>query len=94
MESRFIVRVKIFGPLKEVSRKDLFEIETYENESLMDALRRLPKPLQEMIFENERLSSNLLVLIDGIEVSCLGKPNKINLKGVKEIHLVPVIHGG
>jgi molybdopterin converting factor small subunit len=92
---RFRVRIKIFGPLKEASAgADLFEVEANEGESLMDALRRLPEPLRGRIFEDGVLSPELLVLVDGVEISCLGSPNEIRLKGAEEIHLVPVIHGG
>ncbi|MEM3922126.1 MAG: hypothetical protein QXG25_04510, partial [Nitrososphaerota archaeon] len=73
---------------------DLFEVEAGENESLIDVLRRLPEPLRERILENGEISPELLVLIDGVEISCLGKPDKISLKDVREIHMVPVIHGG
>lgn len=92
---RFRVRVRIFGPLKEVSGgADLFEVEVDEDENVMDALRRLPDPLRRRIFEDDVISPELLVLVDGVEISCLGNPSEIRLKGVKEIHLVPVIHGG
>ncbi len=92
----FRVRVKVLGPLKEVLGEDIFVIEAYEGESLLDALKKLPKPLQERIFEfeDEGVAPDLLVLVDGVEISCLGSPDKIRLNGVKEIHLVPVIHGG
>jgi molybdopterin converting factor small subunit len=92
---RFMVRIKIFGPLKEVSTgADLFEVEADEDENLMDALRRLPEPLRGRIFEDDALSPELLVLVNGVEISCLGSPNEIRLKGAEAIHLVPVIHGG
>ncbi|MEM1727520.1 MAG: MoaD/ThiS family protein [Nitrososphaerota archaeon] len=91
---RFKVRIRIFGPLREVSREDFFEVDAGENESLIDVLRRLPEPLRERILENGEISPELLVLIDGVEISCLGKPDEISLKDVREIHMVPVIHGG
>jgi len=92
---RFRVRIRIFGPLKEISGGvDLFEFEAYEGESLMDVLRRLPDPLRGRVLEDEMLSPELLVLVDGVEVSCLGRPDEIRLRGIREIHLVPVIHGG
>jgi molybdopterin converting factor small subunit len=94
-KGRLRVRVRIFGPLKEVSGgMDLFEVEADEGESIMDILRRLPDPLLKRVFEDGMLSPELLVLIDGVEISCLGRPNEVRLKEVREIHLVPVIHGG
>jgi molybdopterin converting factor small subunit len=91
----FRVRVRIFGPLKEVSGGvDLFEVEVDEGESLVNALRRLPDPLRERIFRDHMLSPELLVLVNGVEISCLGRPDEIRLRGVRDIHLVPVIHGG
>lgn len=88
------VTVSILGPLKELSEASVFELEASGNESILDVLRKLPEKLKGRILEADEISPDILVLIDGVEISCLGSPKKIPVKGVREIFLIPVVHGG
>lgn len=88
------VRVRVFGPLKEELGKEVLELDAHDDESILDLLRKLPEPLQRRVLEGGEVSPDLLILVDGVEVSCLGDPREVRLRGCREVHLVPVIHGG
>jgi len=88
------VVIRILGPLKELSENSVFELEASGDESVLDVLRKLPEKLKGRVLEADEISPDILVLVDGVEISCLGSPEKIPVKGVREIFLVPVVHGG
>jgi len=88
------ILVRILGPLKELSEVSALELETSGDESVLDALRKLPEKLRERVLDADEVSPDILLLVDGVEVSCLGSPKKIPVREVKEISLVPVVHGG
>lgn len=86
--------VRILGPLKELSETSAFELEAGKDDSVLDILKKLPEKLRSRVLEIRQLSPDILVLVDGVEISCLGSPEKISVRGVREIFLVPVVHGG
>lgn len=86
--------VRILGPLKELSEKSVFELEVSGDDNVLDVLRRLPEELRGRVLDADEVSPDILVLVDGVEISCLGSPDKIPIKGIREIFLVPVVHGG
>ena len=88
------VIVRIMGPLKELSEVSVFELEASGDESVLSILKKLPERLRRRVLEVDEISPDILVLVDGVEISCLGSPERIPVRGVREIFLVPVVHGG
>ena len=94
VQEKIRVRVKILGPLKEVSDRDIFEFDVRRGESLLSILRMLPERLRDRVFDGEELAPDLLVLVNGVDVSCLGAIEEVNVEEDGEIVVIPVIHGG
>ena len=94
VQEKIRVRVKILGPLKEVSDRDVFELDVRRGESLLSILRMLPERLRDRVFDGEELAPDLLVLVNGVDVSCLGAIEEVNVEEDGEIVVIPVIHGG
>ena len=94
VQEKIRVRVKILGPLKEVSDRDVFELDVRRGESLLSILRMLPERLRDRVFDGEELAPDLLVLVNGVDVSCLGAIEEVNVEEEGEIVVIPVIHGG
>jgi len=93
-QEKIRVRVRILGPLKEVSDRDVFELEVGRGERLLAILRMLPEKLKDRIFDGEEIASDLLVLVNGVDISCLGTIKEVSVEEGSEIVLIPVIHGG
>ena len=93
VQEKIRVRVRILGPLKEVSDRDVFELHVRRGESLLSILRMLPERLRDRVFDGEELAPDLLVLVNGVDVSCLGAIEEVNVED-GEIVVIPVIHGG
>ncbi len=94
VQEKIRVRVKILGPLKEVSDRDVFEFDVRRGESLLLILRMLPERLRDRVFDGDELAPDLLVLVNGVDVSCLGAIEEVNVEEDGEIVIIPVIHGG
>ena len=94
VQEKIRVRVKILGPLKEVSDRDVFELDVRRGESLLSILRMLPERLRDRVFDGEELAPDLLVLVNGVDISCLGAIEEVNVEEDGEIVIIPVIHGG
>jgi len=94
VQEKIRVRVKILGPLKEVSDRDVFELDVRRGESLLSILRMLPERRWDRVFDGEELAPDLLVLVNGVDVSCLGAIEEVNVEEDGEIVVIPVIHGG
>ncbi len=88
------ITIRILGPLKEVSKNSLFKFTAGEDESLLDVLKKLPIELRERIIKDGEVSPDLLILVDGVEASCIGRLDEVLVNGFRELVLVPVIHGG
>ena len=94
VQEKIRVRVRILGPLKEVSDRDVFELDVRRGESLLSILKMLPERLRDRVFDGEELAPDLLVLVNGVDVSCLGGIEEVNVVEEGEIVVIPVIHGG
>ncbi len=88
------ISIKILGPLKEISESSVFEVTARKGENILDILKKLPAELRGRIIKDDEISPDLLVLVDGVEASCLGRLEEVSVNDVKEIILIPVIHGG
>ncbi|MCD6535863.1 MAG: MoaD/ThiS family protein [Thaumarchaeota archaeon] len=90
------VVVRILGPLREVEERRVMEISVEPDMSLLDVLKRLPERLRERVLVNGDIAPDILVLVNNVELSCLGPPEniRVGIEDIREIVLIPVIHGG
>ena len=90
------VVVRILGPLREVEERGVMEISVESDMSLLDVLKRLPERLRERVLVNGDIAPDILVLVNNVELSCLGPPEniRVSVEDIREIVLIPVIHGG
>jgi len=90
------VVVRILGPLREVEERRVMEISVEPDMSLLDVLKRLPERLRERVLVNGDIAPDILVLVNNVELSCLGPPEniRVSVEDIREIVLIPVIHGG
>jgi len=90
------VVVKILGPLREVEERGVMEISVEPDMSLLDVLKRLPERLRERVLVNGDIAPDILVLVNNVELSCFESPEniRVGVEDIREIVLIPVIHGG
>lgn len=88
------VVVKILGPLREVEEKAVMEVDVEPDMTLIDVVKRLPRRLRERVLVDGDIAPDILVLVDNVELSCWGSADNIRVDDVREIILIPVIHGG
>ena len=90
------VVVKILGPLREVEERGVMEISVESDMSLLDVLKRLPERLRERVLVNGDIAPDILVLVNNVELSCFESPEniRVGVEDIREIVLIPVIHGG
>ena len=90
------VVVRILGPLREVEERGVMEISVESDMSLLDVLKRLPERLRERVLVNGDVAPDILVLVNNVELSCFESPEniRVGVEDIREIVLIPVIHGG
>ena len=90
------VVVRILGPLREVEERGVMEISVESDMSLLDVLKRLPERLRERVLVNGDIAPDILVLVNNVELSCFESPKniRVGVEDIREIVLIPVIHGG
>ncbi len=90
------VVVRILGPLREVEERGVMEISVEPDMSLLDVLKRLPERLRERVLVNGDIAPDILVLVNNVELSCFESPEniRVGVEDIREIVLIPVIHGG
>ena len=89
------ITIRLLGVLQEAcGGAERLEVEIRRGESLLDLLRRLPARLRNRVLADGGVAPDLLILVDGVELSCLGPAERVRLEGAREIVLIPVIHGG
>jgi len=90
------VVVRILGPLREVEERRVMEISVEPDMSLLDVLKRLPERLRERVLVNGDIAPDILVLVNNVELSCFESPEniRVGVEDIREIVLIPVIHGG
>ena len=89
------ITIRLLGVLQEAcGGVERLEVEIRRGESLLDLLRRLPARLRNMVLADGGVAPDLLILVDGVELSCLGPAERVRLEGAREVVLIPVIHGG
>ncbi|MCS7132381.1 MAG: hypothetical protein NZ918_01490 [Aigarchaeota archaeon] len=86
--------VRILGPLRELGETEILEVDVEPEMNLIEALRRLPERLRERVLIHGGIAADLLVLVDGVELSCLESAEDIRVEDIGEIVLIPIIHGG
>ncbi|RLF23079.1 MAG: hypothetical protein DRJ68_00545 [Thermoprotei archaeon] len=92
------VRVRFMAILKPLAGKPYSEVEVDEQASLLDVILRAcnnNSKLIERLF-SDRLQSikpDIIVLVDGVDVNVVGDL-KMSIKGVREVTLIPSVHGG
>jgi len=91
-----LVRVRVVGVLERLLGGSELPIEAEGSSSLIEVLRSLPDALRSRVLNGEEIASDILVLVNGVEVSCLGSPKEITVSkaNINEVVLIPVIHGG
>ncbi len=90
------VVVRILGPLREVEERAVMEIDVEPGMSLIEVLKRLPEGLRKRVLLDGDIAPDILVLVNDVELSCLGSAEEVRVGAddIKEIVLIPVIHGG
>jgi len=88
------VKVRLIGTLLEEAGRSELYLELEDEVEVVKALEMLPRRLKERILRDGRLAPDILVLVDGIEVSSFGALESLVLRGGEEIVLIPTIHGG
>ena len=89
------ITVRLLGVLQEAcGGVERLEVRIRRGERLLDLLRRLPARLRDRVLVDGEVAPDLLILVDGVELSCLGSAERVRLEGAREIVLIPVIHGG
>jgi len=90
------VMVKLLGTLIPIVGSDQIVLTVEGSATILDLLKKLPKGLRERIFSEDGLASDIIVLLNGVSTSCLEPLDKITVDEleVKEVVLIPVIHGG
>jgi len=90
------VLVRVLGPLEEAVEGGVLKLQVDGNTSLLELFNKFPEKLKNTVLVGREIAPDLLVVVDGVELSCLGPPEEVLIgeAGVKEIVLVPVIHGG
>ena len=89
------ITIRLLGVLQEAcGGAERLEVEIRRGESLLDLLRRLPARLRNRVLVDGGVAPDLLILVDGVELSCLGPAERVRLEGAREVVLIPVIHGG
>ena len=89
------ITIRLLGVLQEAcGGAERLEVEIRRGESLLDLLRRLPARLRNRVLVDGGVAPDLLILVDGVELSCLGPAERVRLEGARELVLIPVIHGG
>ncbi|MCX8187466.1 MAG: MoaD/ThiS family protein [Nitrososphaeria archaeon] len=86
--------VRILGPLRELGETETLEVDVEPEMNLIEALGRLPERLRERVLVHGGIAADLLVLVDGVELSCLESAEDIRVEDIGEIVLIPIIHGG
>jgi len=93
--SRKVV-VKLLGTLIPIAGTDELTISVDGSSSILDLFKALPEKLQERVSSKDGLASDVIILLDGVSASCIGPLDKVTVEelDVKEVVLIPVIHGG
>lgn len=86
--------VRILGPLRELEEREAVEVEVEPGADLIGALKKLPEKLRKRIIVDDCIAPDLLVLVDGVEISCFGSAENVRVEDVREITIIPIIHGG
>ncbi len=94
-DSRKVI-VKAVGGLTLLLGTKETVLEVAEQKSLLDLLKMLPEKLKNKLLIGDDVAPDVLVLVNGVELSCLGSPRGITVLGadIREVVLIPVIHGG
>ncbi|UCF45355.1 MAG: MoaD family protein [Candidatus Bathyarchaeota archaeon] len=92
------ITVKFLGVLRHISGADQLALNIEEAISIKklmnEIVREMPALKQSLIHQQlEDLRSNILILVNGREISALND-FETNLKDGDTIALVPVVHGG
>ena len=91
------VTVRFIGSLRIASKKNKLMLEVEEEMSLSKALRKITKELpmlkQVLIDSDSRPRTNMLMLVNGKEISVLDGLETMLYDG-DEVVLIPVVHGG
>lgn len=92
-----LVRFKAFGTIRQHLGKKIVEVDVPEGSSVFDVIRIVVKlgdsSLHKIVMEQERISGNLIVLLNKRDVSTLGGLD-ISVNEGDEIALLPHVQGG
>jgi len=90
------VVVKLLGPLIPLAGGSELTISIDESSSILDFFKALPNGLRERLLSEDGLAPDVIVLLNGVAASCLGSLEEITVRDLdlREVVLIPVIHGG
>jgi len=93
-----VVSVKFTGSFRSLSGKSMLELRLCGSSPIRDVVRMIVKELPRLkpaLFdsESENPKTNLLIIVNGKEMSVLGRFETM-IKDGDEVVLVPVVHGG
>ncbi|RLF07377.1 MAG: hypothetical protein DRJ60_02800 [Thermoprotei archaeon] len=92
------VKVNFIAVLRSLAKTSSLEVEVPENSKIKDAIYiacKGNKELLERVFEpnKESLKADIIVMVDGVDVNIIGGLNA-TINNIKEITLIPSVHGG
>ena len=90
MKVRFIFKGSIF------EQKDPIEIDIEEKSTILEAMKEVCKDrtkLQPLLFREDQLRSDILVIVDKTDVLSMGLLD-FELSNNQEITILPLAHGG
>ncbi len=98
MSGKKTINLRFVGSLRQASGKSKMTFEIEKAQPLSDLLERLSKKYAKLsrVFvqsENRKLTSSMLILINGIEISALKGLDTAIGRG-DEVVFIPVVHGG
>ena len=89
------MRVELIGHLKAEAGSEFLEIKLEGEETLLEALKKLPEKVRRHVVDEtgKRLASGLLLLVNGAEVKA-AEAGSVKVNDSDVVTLIPAIHGG
>ena len=93
-----VLTIKFIGSFRSLSRKNTLKLKLEESSPIKDVVKmiveKLPKLEQALIDpESDSPKTNMLVLVNGKEISVLNRFETL-VKDGDEVIFVPIVHGG
>ncbi|MFW9958510.1 MAG: MoaD/ThiS family protein [Candidatus Odinarchaeota archaeon] len=92
-----LVRFKSFGPIRRILGQQIIELDVPEGSTVLHVVEQVVQlggtTLRNLVIENGKIDSNLIIMLNKRDVSTLGGPDII-VKAGDELALLPHVQGG